>query len=265
MARMTKQQQPESKDLAVWDEELARAAKEAAALAAQQATGGSKQISIRAGVMTIDDNPVPGNTIVCVVAGFTMLNKFYDTEFDADNPSSPVCYAYGTNKDEMGPHDDAEDKQSEQCKGCPKNEFGSSDRGRGKACRNTYQLLVLPAGTYDHKQDSFEPPESESELDGELYGLAVPPTSLKAFSGFVGKLAGNLRPPWAAFTKITARPDAKTQVALEFQLVANAPAKLLATLRKRHEEAMKVIEVPFPKNSEREQRAPAKRPGKKRF
>lgn len=260
---MARAKQTETTALAKWDEELAAAAQAAEALAKQQASGGAKTISTKSATMTIDDNPVPGNVLVGVIAGFTLCNKYYEEDFDPDNPSSPVCYAYGQNKDEMGPHDDAEKPQSERCAGCPQNEFGSADRGKGKACRNTYQLLVMPAGSYDHKADRFELPESAEELvEAELYALSVPPTSLKAFSGYVSQLAGNLRPPWACFTKIGVVPDPKTQQRLTFQLVQNAPTDFLSVLKDKNLEAMKQIEVPFQKNSEREQK-PAKKKGSK--
>lgn len=260
--------QAETTALAKWDEELASAAQAAQTLAQQQGGGGAKTISTRSATMTIDDNPVPGNVLVGVIAGFTMCNKYYEADFDPENPSSPVCYAYGQSKDEMGPHDEAEKPQSERCQGCPQNEFGSADRGKGKACRNTYQLLVMPAGNYDHKADRFEAPVDPSEVEGaELYSLGVPPTSLKAFSGYISQLAGNMRPPWAVFTKIGVVPDPKVQQRLTFQLVKNAPTELLAALKAKNVEAMKNIEVAFQKNSEREKKeAPARgKPGKKRF
>jgi hypothetical protein len=253
-----------STEIVKWDEELAAAAEAAKNLAAQQAGGGAKVIGIRGGVMTVDGNPVPGNALVGVIAGFTLCNKYFESDFDPDNPASPVCYAYGQSKDEMGPHDEAEKPQNERCTGCPHNEFGSSDKGKGKACKNTYQLMLLPAGDYDAKTDSFEPPASPDELDGELYALSVPPTSLRAFAGYVAQLAGNLRPPWACFTRVSVTPDPKTQLKLGFQLVKNADTDLLAALKARHEEAMKVIEVPFQKNSEREAPPPAKKAAPKR-
>lgn len=253
----------ETTALAKWDEELAAAAQQAQALAQQQSSGGAASISVRGGTMTIDGNPVPGNVLVGVIAGFTLCNTYYDEDFDPENPKSPVCYAYGQTKDELGPHDDAEKPQSERCEGCPMNEFGSADRGKGKACKNTYRLLVLPAGDYDHKADRFEAPTGPEDLEGaELHGLSVSPTSLKAFAGYVSQLAGNLRPPWAVFTKIGVVSDPKVQQRLTFQLVKNADTDLLAALKARHEEAMRVIEVPFAKNSEREQKPAAK--GKKK-
>lgn len=256
----------ETTALARWDEELAAAAQAAEALAKQQGGGGAKTISTKSATMSIDGNPVPGNALVGVIAGFTMCNKYYEEDFDPDQPASPVCYAYGQNKDEMGPHDEAEKPQHERCVGCPQNEFGSAARGKGKACRNTYQLLVLPAGNYDHRADRFEAPVDPSEVEGaELYSLGVPPTSLKAFSGYVSQLSGNLRPPWAVFTKIGVVPDPKTQQRLTFQFVENTPTELLATLKAKNAEAMKVIEVAFPKNSERETPAPKAVKGKKRF
>lgn len=251
-----KTQEPETTALTKWNGILTEAAKESADLAAQQSGGGAKSIGTRAGVMTIDGNPVPGNCLVGVVAGFTLLNKYYEDEFDPDNPSSPVCYAYGLKKDEMGPHDECEKPQGESCTGCPQNEFGTANKGNGKACKNTYQLLVLPAGDYDAKTDTFDAPESADELQGDLYGLSVSPVNLKAWSGYVAKMAGNLRPPWACFTKITVQPDAKKQVSITFEPVKNADTELLQTLKERHDEAMKIIEQPFTKNSEREEPAP---------
>lgn len=264
MAR--KQPAETSTALAKWDEELAAAAQASEALAKQQASGGAAVISTRGGTMSIDGNPVPGNCLVGVIAGFTLCNTYYDEDFDPDNPRSPVCFAFGQKKDELGPHDDAETPQSERCEGCPQNEFGTADRGKGKACKNTYRLLVLPAGDYDHRADRFEAPTSPEDLEGaELHALSVSPTSLKAFSGYVSQLAGNLRPPWAVFTKIGVVPDPKVQQRLTFQLVKNADTALLGALKAKHEEAMRSIEVPFPKNSEREQKAPPKKGGKKRF
>lgn len=260
-------------DMTVWDAELAAAAEASAKLAAEQSGGGAKSISIRGGVMTIDGNPVPGNTIVGVVAGFTMLNKYFEDDFDPDNPSSPVCYAYGQKKEEMGPHDESETPQHEQCTGCPQNEFGTADKGKGKACKNTFLLLVRPTGDYDAKADQFDAPESAEDLDsGEegFYSLSVSPVNLKAWSGYVAKLASNLRPPWACYTKITAAADPKKQVALSFAPAGNAASDLLKTLKEWNVEAMKTIEQPFPKNSEREEREekPAKKsnkPAKRRF
>ena len=269
MARV--QKEPQTKALANWDEELAKAAKAAQGTAAA-AGGGAKRISIQGGVLQIDGNPVPGNTLAMVVADFVMENRYFTTEFDPDNPTSPDCYAFGRADednpdpvDTMSPHDDAENKQCEACKGCRQNEWGSSDKGRGKACRNTYKLLVIPAGELD-KNGDFTPPEEADELTGDMYSLSVPPTSLKAWSGYVDTLAGRLRPPWSSYTKLIVKGDAKNQVALSFQPMGDAPTKLLQVLHARNQEAMKAIETAYPKNSEREKPAPKRAAkGKRRF
>jgi hypothetical protein len=251
--------------LANWDEELAKAAK-AAQGTASAAGGGAKRISIQGGVLQIDGNPVPGNALAMVVADFVMENRYFTTEYDPDSPTSPDCYAFGRDIEELGPHDDAEDKQNETCKGCPQNEWGSSDKGRGKACRNTYKLLVIPAGELD-KEGRFTPPEEAEDLRGDLYSLSIPPTSLKAWTGYVETLAGRLRPPWGSYTKLTVIPDAKTQVKLSFQPLGDAPTNLLQVLHERNQEAMRTIETAYPKNSEREEKPAPKKAvkGKRRF
>jgi len=255
-----------TKALTNWDAELAAAAEASAKVAAEQEGGGAKRITIRGGQMSIGENAVPGNTLVGIVCAFTMHNKFFTKEYDADEPSSPDCYAYGDSNDEMGPHDDAEDKQSTKCDGCPQNEFGSADKGKGKACRNTFQLLVLSVGTYDHKSDDFDAPtEAEDIEDAEAYMLSIPPTSLKAWSAYVKKMAGNLRPPWACFTTISVTPDPKTQWKLNFANCENIPASMLQAAKIRHEQGQKDLVVAYPKNSEREKPVAKGKPGKKRY
>lgn len=253
----------ETKALTNWDAELAKAAKAAQGTAAA-AGGGAKRISIQGGVLQIDGNPVPGNELAMVVCDFVMENRFFTSEYDPDNPTSPDCYAFGRELEELGPHDDCEDKQHATCKGCPQNEWGSSDKGRGKACRNTYKLLVIPAG--ELKDGRFVPPEEAEDLNGDLYALSVPPTSLKAWTGYVATLAGRLRPPWATYTKLIVRGDKKVQVALSFQALGDAPTELLQVLHERNQEAMRTIETAYPKNSERQKPEPKKAvKGKRRF
>jgi hypothetical protein len=245
-----------------WDKELAEAAAAAKGTAAA-AGGGTARISIQGGILQIDGNPVPGNELVCLVADFVMENRYFTSDFDPDNPSSPDCYAYGRELEDMGPHDDAEDKQHETCAGCPQNEWGSSDKGRGKACRNTYKLLVVPAGTLEGGR--FTPPEAEDDLSGELYSLSIPPTSLKAYTAYVDAQSARLRPQWGIYTKVIVRGDKKNQVAVSFQHAGDVPTELLQAARTRNQEAARVIEVVYPKNSEREEKPAPKAKGKKRF
>lgn len=260
---MAKSKATTSTALVNWDKELADAAAAAKGTAAA-ASGGANRISIQGGTLTLDGNEVPHNQLVCVIADFVMENKFYTTEFDPDNPSSPDCYAFGRKLDELGPHDDAEDKQNETCAGCKNNEWGSSDKGRGKACRNTYKLLLVPAGRLDDR-GMFEAPEDDEDMKGELYSLSIPPTSLKAFSAYVDTLSGRLRPPWAVFTKVSVKGDKKNQVAVSFQAVGDVPPEFLQTAKDRNKEAARTIETPYPKNSEREEKPVAKGKGKRRF
>lgn len=245
-----------TKDLVNWDEELAKAAEESAKTAAAHNKGSVKSITIKSGILSIDGNPVPGNALVGVISTFVMHNTYFaGMKYDPDNPVSPVCYAYGKTEDEMGPHDEAETKQNETCEDCEFNAFGSDDRGNGKACKNTFKLLVLPVGEYDHKGDSFEAPDSEEEfLEAEAHTFKVPPTSLKFFSKYIESLKAKLRPEWSVYTKITVVPDPKNQFAITFQHVDNIPSNLLQAVKTKHQEGEKEIIVAYPKNSEREER-----------
>ena len=262
-------QKTESKALATWDQELADEAKKAAG---QEAGGGGGSfIGTRGGILTVDSTPVPGNTLAAVILDSVMLNTFYEGAYDPDNPQPPVCYAFGRKDDEMGPHDKCSSKQHEQCKGCPNNEFGSAIRfngkgqqveGKGKACKNTRRLAVIPAGTFG-KDGSFEAYNKPSAFsEAEPLFLSVPPTSIKGYAGFVTRLAASAnRPPWAVFTKIGIVADPKSQFKLTFEPLAKAPDTVLPALREASKAAKALIEFPFP-----DVREEAPKPtGKKRF
>lgn len=121
-----------------------------------------------------------------VIVDFVSANLFYDGPYDPNNPAPPGCFAVGPEPTTLVPTSNSPNRQSETCAGCPNNQFGSA--GKGKACKNT-RLLAIKA--LDDPEDA-------------LYVLSVPPTSIKAFDGYVHTLAGKLRlPPVGVVTRIS--------------------------------------------------------------
>jgi hypothetical protein len=127
----------------------------------------------------------------------------------------------------MGPLDNVEKKQSDKCSTCPKNEWGSSTNGgKGKACRETRRLLVIPA-------------DSISSVDAiktaEVAALRPPVTSLRNYANYVQTIAATLkRPPLAVITEISVSPDPKTQFKVNFKMLkAIDDAEIIGALLER--------------------------------
>lgn len=99
-----------------------------------------------------------------VILDVVFRNQYYDTPFVDGEFSAPKCQAVGREQDDLVPTDDVEDKQSDACLGCPKNEFGSAPNKKGKACQN--QLLLAVA---------FPDPK----IDDSVYMIRVSATAAK--------------------------------------------------------------------------------------
>lgn len=119
-----------------------------------------------------------------VVVDFVSSNLFFEGAYDKDNPSPPGCFAVGPEPTTLVPTGNSPNKQAETCSVCPNNQFGSN--GKGKACKNTRLLAIMP-------------------LEGDdIYVMSVPPTSIKSFDGYVSTLASKHRlPPVGVVTRIT--------------------------------------------------------------
>jgi len=82
-------------------------------------------------------------TIVGHIIYWHHANQYYDSEFGEGEQGPPKCASPDGIKpmctDEMEP-------QADVCRTCPKNQYGSADEGKGKACQNTIRLYVLAEG-----------------------------------------------------------------------------------------------------------------------
>lgn len=253
--------------LATWDEELAKYA--AAAAKTEESAAGGQFFSIKGAQLTWNDAPIANNTLAAIVLDSVLENVYYTEEYDVDTPQSPTCFAFGRDDKTITPHQtvvDAGQAQygaAEQCAGCQWNEFGTADKGKGKACRNVRRLALLAAGSFD-AQGRFQMFEDHETFESATFGfLKIPVTSVKGYASYVKTIAETLkRPPWAIVTKITVKPDAKTQLRVTFEPLLNVPPELLAVMKKRHDDAAAVIEFPYQLDTgEKPVKAPVSRKG----
>lgn len=254
---MATKKQPASKSNALvkWDEELAKQAEVAAGMEAN--TGGGQFFSLRSGILSWQDAPLPNNQMAVVILDSILENVFYEGKYDPDTPQSPTCFAFGREEKTLAPHTivieagNAQCGASGLCDGCEMNEWGSSDVGRGKACRNTRRLAMIPAGTFN-QAGKFELIDDEEHFASTAIGfMKLPVTSVKGYASFVKQVAGALRrPPFGIVTKVKVVPDPKSQFKVVFEPIMNLPDELMSAIMQRHEEAKSTIDFPYQPNDE---------------
>lgn len=121
-----------------------------------------------------------------VIVDFASGNFMYREKFNAKNIVPPICFALGTDPKDLWPSSNSPEMQCKDgCNNCPNNAFGSD--GDGKACRNMRLLALLP---------------SDADDDTPFSVIHVSPTALKAFDGYVAKLASMGKLPCSVVTMI---------------------------------------------------------------
>lgn len=254
-----------------WEKEMEQQA-ELAAAAQRSAGGGGKFFSTQAGVLQFDGNPLPGNQMAVIVLADIMENSYYDGPFDPSTPASPKCFAFGHDESEMEPHEAVDndpyfERQAEACNGCPMNEWGSADTGKGKACKNVMRLAVIPAGQYKSKGTGrnvtydLELYDEEAHFaKADVAFLKLPVMSVKNYAKYVKQLAGDLRrPPHGVITNIYIEPDPKSQYKLMFELVDTVDNDLMPVVMKRHKAERDSLDFPYqPPLDDDGDKAPAK-------
>ena len=192
------------KEVASWKAALAADA-EKTALAERPV---STFISLKGGVMAINDDIIPGNMLECVIVANAHERTYYDRPYDADDDGPPACFAQAIDGQDLVPHSNVPEPVSSACKGCPKAEFGTALQGKGPACKTRRKMVVMPVSV-------LADPTKIGEA--ELATLAAPPTSVKNFSQYANKVASSAGlPPWAVKTMISVAPHPKKQFEVSF-------------------------------------------------
>ena len=234
---------------------LATAAKEAAATERPSLS----KISLKSGVISIGGQAVKDNRFDSVVLASTYRNTFYAGRYDANNIVNPDCFSLAATDAAMVPDAAVTKPVAAKCEGCPNAEWGSDlNGGRGKACKQTRRLVLLPASAL------ADPKEVQT---AELAIMDIPVTSVKNYSQYINVLAASIGlPAYAVVTEISAKPDPKTQFKVEFKGIGPvASDALLDAIEARQPEALRIglIGYEASHDSEAEEPLPAGAPAKK--
>lgn len=218
-----------------WEDRLAAYAAEAAA---EEQVFGGKFVSVKAGRLAIDKVPCANNKLDVIVIAHTTEYALYEGKFDPNNPQPPVCYAFGKDEQSMSPHEKSTKPQHTDCATCPKNQWGSDpDGGKGKACKNTRRLALLPA-------DCVNNPDEMDKAE-EIY-IKLPVLSVKNWALYVNNVSAQYkRPPFGVITSISTEPDTKAQFKVTFRAIDRVPDAALGAIIQRHEASSKTIGFPY--------------------
>lgn len=232
-----------------------------AAMAAEYASGErvtGSFLSTKGGVLTFQDEPLPGNQMVVVILDVVRERTFYAEKYDSasEHNRPPVCYAFGRMDEpegEMAPHPSMQADltyfvpQNDVCATCPNNEWGSADTGKGKACAERRRFALLPAGYYAPKKGSRDfdlhiATEEAHYASSDIAYLKIPVTSVKDWARYVTTVAASTRrPPMGVITRVYVEPDPKSQFRVKFEMLEELPVELFETIMERYEEAKQGI------------------------
>jgi hypothetical protein len=221
-----------------WDARLAELAK-GAKKAESAVGGGGNFLSFKAGTMSYQGANIPDNKMQVIVLDAILENQYYTSKFDPESPNSPDCYAFGRDPDDMAP--DAEnvaEPQNETCAGCPHNEWGSADVGRGKACKEVRRLALITSGDLDNIAEA------------EIAYAKIPVTSVKGWAGYVRQLEEVYnKPPLAFITEMSIVPaPGMPGWKVNFKLVSQIDdPETFEYLMAKYDEVSKQIAFPYPK------------------
>lgn len=237
--------------LVKWDQKLAELAERTAKTVENVGTGGN-MIKTQGGNLNYQGADIPKNTMRVIVLAHRLHNAWYENQFDPSAPESPACYAFGEVLEGMAPHEKSEKPQNDACAGCPQNDWGTANTGRGKACANKCRLALVS-----------ETDLGEDISQAEIAYIHVPVTSVKGWAGFVRSLKEIKLPPLAVIMELRTVPDAKSQFKMLFETIEKIEdGETLEALFAKAEIAEREIEFPYPEFVEQPQ--PARRGAKGR-
>lgn len=173
-----------------------------------------------------------GNKLDCIILADVHDYSWYDRAYDPDVTVPPACFAMGKVPANMVPHENSPHPQSEQCDGCPKNEFASAPNGKGKACRNGRRILI--ASLTDNRVNF-----------GDLAIVNMSPTALRGFSKYTKNISTIKRLPlWSVITNLSFDEDSAYPLLVASYVSTAHPADI-GIIANRLQEFQDMVEVPY--------------------
>lgn len=214
---------------------------------AKAPSGTGNTISFKNGAITVGGVKI-GNEMKVIALHPQYVRTYYDSIYQPDKIVPPACYSYDGEK----PHEKAANKQSSSCEACPMNEWGTDQRGRGKACKEGLRVAFLSA---------------QGNVNAEVMGRApilqanFSVLNSKDVAPVIDAMYDHYGHPGKAVCVLTAEPDEARQVINTLSVDYEIDNEdILNAIIGRIEEAEKMLTVPFPEPEEGSRPAGRKRP-----
>jgi len=154
----------------------------------------SNKISTKGKVFSLPNGQSSPGPLLGVVLDYVQFNTFYKGAWNPNSPQMPVCWAIGKDVKALTPSGEAPEPQHTSCAGCPKDAWGSSGTGKGKACKNQYRLILATV---------------DGGPDQSPMSLYVSPSGMKHWSNYVREIKSvHEFLPVQVITKISFDPNA---------------------------------------------------------
>lgn len=240
------------KELTPWEQKMAEKAQEAVESASS--TGGtSKKIGTRGGIFTVDGDEVEDNVLQVVVLDFVVDVTYYEDDFDQDDITPPTAFALGRNEKTLVWHEDSHpDFAGKELKDSPVFQWGSADKGRGKAAKSRRRLLVISASDLE-----------EDIASSEVRKLMVPVTSGKEWDAYVKQVKAHGRPPYGVLTEVTIKKHPKYQFTLAFKMLGLIEDEYMPEIISKSESIEEDLFAPYARYDSAQEEEEDERPAKK--
>lgn len=186
---------------------------------------GGNKIKTTDKVFTLPDGSQDEGPLSLVIVDFVSRNKYYTGRYDPNTLEPPVCFAVGKSLRDLKPSAQSSEPQAASCAECPLNQFGSE--GKGKACKNSRYLTVLPPDTTDPAAD--------------LMTLEVSPTGVSKFDAMVGTVAKLYGVPPVGVSLDVSFDQTKTYPSLVFSNPQPLTDDLIVAFASRRPEADMIL------------------------
>lgn len=195
---------------------------------AQALRSSGSYIGFKNAQLKVDGISIPANQLDVRVLAALSERAYYSKDFDADVVQVPDCYAL----DSDVPHDQAANAQASSCAECPHNKWGSAARGKGKACRESARVIVIPANV--------------PVASAQMYTAKVPVTSLATVTSFTSRCGQANKLMGEFVTKLSVTEDKKTFFKVHLTPVEVTAEMDMAELLKVQDAAYQLAMTPYP-------------------
>jgi len=160
-----------------------------------------------------------------IIVGIKHANIHYAGEYEEGVTNPPDCIALGDVPcNDLVPHESVVEKYCTTCAACPKFQWGSAARGKGKSCgEHTLLAVYIPS------------------LGDELYLLEEKKANSKAVDGYLASINNKYGHPVAVLTEFAI--GVKNKWEQSFSATGRTSAELVTKLVDRFEEANVMLEA----------------------